>query len=80
MTVTVKMMSTLHRINDENRMIVKGAVDKSPERQTKSGQKDGIWEITKEDKEKIQRQNQEFSMEGFECWHLPSGNSGRTSA
>ena len=60
-----KMMSTLHRIDGENRMIVKGAVDRLLELTDRIWTKDGVREITEADKEKIQRQNQEFSMEGL---------------
>ena len=60
-----KMMSTLHRIDDENRMIVKGAVDRLLELTDRIWIKDGVREITEADKEKIRRQNQEFSMEGL---------------
>lgn len=60
-----KMMSTLHRIDDENRMIVKGAVDRLLELTDRIWTKGGVREITEADKEKIQRQNQEFSMEGL---------------
>ena len=60
-----KMMSTLHRIDDENRMIVKGAVDRLLELTDRIWTKDGVREITEADKEKIRCQNQEFSMEGL---------------
>ena len=60
-----KMMSTLHRIDGENRMIVKGAVDRLLDLTDRIWTENGIREITKEDKEKIQSQNQEFSMEGL---------------
>ena len=60
-----KMMSTLHRIDGENRMIVKGAVDRLLDLTDRIWTDNGIREITKEDKEKIQSQNQEFSMEGL---------------
>ena len=60
-----KMMSTLHRIDGENRMIAKGAVDRLLELTEKIWTKDGVREITEADKEKIKRQNQEFSMEGL---------------
>ena len=60
-----KMMSTLHKIDDENRMIVKGAVDRLLELTDRIWTKDGVREITEADKEKIRRQNQEFSMEGL---------------
>ena len=46
-------------------MIVKGAVDKLLERTEQIWTKEGIRKITEEDKEKIQRQNQKFSMEGL---------------
>ena len=60
-----KMMSTLHRIDGENRMIVKGAVDRLLELTDRIWTKDGVREITEADKEKIQMQNQDFSMEGL---------------
>ena len=60
-----KMMSTLHRIDGENRMIVKGAVDRLLDLTDRIWTENGIREITKEDKEKIQSQNQEFSIEGL---------------
>ena len=60
-----KMMSTLHRINGENRMIVKGAVDRLLELTERIWTKDGIREITEADKETIQQQNRDFSMEGL---------------
>ena len=60
-----KMMSTLHRIDGENRMIVKGAVDRLLERTERIWTKDGVREITEADREEIQRQNQDFSMEGL---------------
>ena len=59
------MMSTLHLIDGKNQMIVKGAVDKLLERTEQIWTKEGIRKITEEDKEKIQRQNQKFSMEGL---------------
>ena len=60
-----KRMSTLHRINGENRMIVKGAVDRLLELTERIWTKDGVREVTAADKEKIQLQNQEFSIEGL---------------
>jgi len=60
-----KMMSTLHRINGENRMIVKGAVDRLLELTERIWTKDGIREITEADKETIQQQNRDFSKEGL---------------
>ena len=60
-----KMMSTRHLIDGEDRIIVKGAVDNLLERTERIWTKDGVRDITAEDKDKIQRQNQEFSMEGL---------------
>ena len=60
-----KMMSTLHQIDGKNRMIVKGAVDRLLERTERIWTKAGVRELTEEEKEKIQKQNQEFSMEGL---------------
>ena len=60
-----KMMSTLHQIDGENRMIVKGAVDRLLERTERIWTKAGVRELTEEEKEKIRQQNQEFSMEGL---------------
>ena len=45
-----KMMSTLHRIDGENRMIVKGAVDRLLELTDRIWTKDGVREITEADK------------------------------
>ena len=60
-----KMMSTLHQIDGENRMIVKGAVDRLLERTERIWTKAGVRELTEEEKEKIRQQNQKFSMEGL---------------
>lgn len=60
-----KMMSTLHQIDGENRMIVKGAVDQLLERTERIWTKAGVRELTEKEKEKIRQQNQEFSMEGL---------------
>ena len=60
-----KMMSTRHLIDGEDRIIVKGAVDNLLERTERIWTKDGLRDITAEDKDKIQRQNQKFSMEGL---------------
>ena len=46
-------------------MIVKGAVDRLLELTERIWTKDGVREITEADKEKIQMQNQDFSMEGL---------------
>ena len=58
-------MSTLHRIDGENRMIVKGAVDRLLGVTEQIWTHDGIREITEADKITIQQQNQSFSMEGL---------------
>ena len=65
-----KLMSTAHNMNDAllqegHMMIVKGAVDRLLELTDRIWTKDGVREITEADKEKIRRQNQEFSMEGL---------------
>lgn len=60
-----KMMSTLHSIDGENRMIVKGAVDRLLELTDHIQTTEGIREITDEDKRMIRQQNRDFSMEGL---------------
>ena len=60
-----KMMSTLHFIDGENRMIVKGAVDRLLELSEHIQTTEGIREITDEDKRMIRQQNRDFSMEGL---------------
>lgn len=60
-----KMMSTMHRINCKNCMIVKGAVDRLLERTEQIWTSKGLRKITEEDKEQIQKCNREFSMEGL---------------
>ena len=60
-----KMMSTLHRINGENRMIVKGAIDCLMARTEWIWTSAGVRELTEKDKEIIRQQNQDFSMEGL---------------
>ena len=60
-----KMMSTLHRIDGENRMIVKGAVDRLLELSEHIRTAEGIREITEEDRIAIRKQNREFSMNGL---------------
>lgn len=74
-----KMMSTLHTIEGENRMVVKGAMDRLLELTEHIRTEEGIREITKEDKEIIRQQNQEFSMEGlrvlaFAYRQIPEGH------
>lgn len=60
-----KMMSTLHPMDGENRMIVKGAVDRLLELTDRIQTTEGIRRITDEDKKIIRQQNREFSMEGL---------------
>ena len=60
-----KMMSTLHRIDGKNRMIVKGAIDCLMARTEWIWTSAGVRELTEKDKEIIWKQNQDFSMEGL---------------
>lgn len=60
-----KMMSTLHTMDGENRMIVKGAVDRLLELTDHIQTTEGIRRITDEDKRMIRQQNRDFSMEGL---------------
>ncbi len=60
-----KMMSTLHRVDGENRMIVKGAIDCLMARTEWIWTSSGVRELTEKDKEIIWKQNQDFSMEGL---------------
>ena len=60
-----KMMSTLHRDDGENRMIVKGAIDCLMARTEWIWTSSGVRELTEKDKEIIRQQNQDFSMEGL---------------
>ena len=60
-----KMMSTLHRVDGENRMIVKGAIDCLMARTEWIWTSVGVRELTEKDKEIIRQQNQDFSMEGL---------------
>ena len=60
-----KMMSTLHRVDGENRMIVKGAIDCLMARTEWIWTSSGVRELTEKDKEIIRQQNQDFSMEGL---------------
>ena len=48
-----------------NHILTKGALDVILDRCISIATKEGVRPITKEDKEKIQSQNQEFSMEGL---------------
>ena len=74
-----KMMSTLHHIDGERRMIVKGAVDRLLDLTCRIQTSDGVREITDDDKERIRQQNHEFSMEGlrvlaFTYREIPEGH------
>ena len=74
-----KMMSTLHLIDGEYRMIVKGAVDRLLDLTDRIRTSEGIRKITEEDKEIIRQQNQEFSMDGlrvlaFTYRQIPEGH------
>ncbi len=74
-----KMMSTLHHIDGERRMIVKGAVDRLLDLTCRIQTPDGVREITDDDKERIRQQNHEFSMEGlrvlaFTYREIPEGH------
>ena len=60
-----KMMSPLHRIDGENRMIVKGAIDCLMARTEWIWTSSGVRELTEKDREIIRQQNQDFSMEGL---------------
>ena len=60
-----KMMSTLHQIDGENRMIVKGAIDCLMARTEWIWTSSGVRELTEKDREIIRQQNQDFSMEGL---------------
>ena len=60
-----KMMSTLHQVDGENRMIVKGAIDCLMARTEWIWTSSGVRELTEKDKEIIRQQNQDFSMEGL---------------
>lgn len=60
-----KLMSTVHTLQGEQTMIVKGAVDVLLTRMTSIRIGDTVRELTKEDKEKIEAQNLEFSRGGL---------------
>ena len=75
-----KMMSTLHSIDGENRMIVKGAVDRLLELSEHIQTTEGLREITDEDIRMIRQQNRDFSMEGlrvlaFTYRQVPEGHA-----
>mgnify|MGYP001105305774 FL=1 len=60
-----KLMSTVHTLQGAQTMIVKGAVDVLLTRMTSIRIGDTVRELTKEDKEKIEAQNLEFSRGGL---------------
>lgn len=60
-----KLMSTVHTLQGAQTMIVKGAVDVLLTRMTFIRIGDTVRELTKEDKEKIEAQNLEFSRGGL---------------
>lgn len=60
-----KLMSTVHTIQGQQLMIVKGAVDVLLTRMTSIRIGDTVRELTNEDKEKIEAQNLEFSRGGL---------------
>lgn len=60
-----KLMSTVHTFQGVQTMIVKGAVDVLLTRMTSIRIGDTVRELTKEDKEKIEAQNLEFSRGGL---------------
>ena len=65
-----KMMSTLHQIDGENRMIVKGAVDRLLE-QNEFGRKLEFENLRKKKKKKFGNKIRSFRWKDYECWHLP---------
>jgi P-type Ca2+ transporter type 2C len=60
-----KLMSTVHKINDETRMITKGAPDVLLSRVVKMATSNGIRDLTDEDRHKILQANLEFSKDGL---------------
>lgn len=60
-----KLMSTLHKIGGQYTMIVKGAVDVLLNRVDNIKENGNVRSITKEDKDKIEAQNLEFSKDGL---------------
>ena len=60
-----KMMSTLHRIDGENRMIVKGAVDVLLTRMDQIQIGSEVRPMTEQDRKNIEEQNQAFSRQGL---------------
>lgn len=60
-----KLMSTVHDIHNEYRMITKGAPDVLLDRATKVDTSEGMHDMTEEDKQKILKANQDFSENGL---------------
>lgn len=60
-----KLMSSVHKINGNNVLVVKGAVDVMINRICQIKTSTGIHDITKENKEEILKQNDIFSKEGL---------------
>ncbi|MXQ73106.1 HAD-IC family P-type ATPase [Clostridiaceae bacterium DONG20-135] len=60
-----KLMSTLHRIDEKNMILCKGAPDELIMRCTSIQREDGIHPITEADKESILNQNHAFAKAGF---------------
>ena len=60
-----KLMSTLHCLKDGHTMAVKGAVDVMLERTSYIQKGETVCPITEEEKEKIRRQNEEYSRNGL---------------
>lgn len=60
-----KLMSTLHELEGETRMLVKGAVDVLLRRMNRIQTSEGVREMTDADRECIAAQNQAFSEEGL---------------
>lgn len=60
-----KLMSTVHRFNGKQLMLTKGALDVILTRTVNMETSDGIRKLTDEDKNKIEKINREFSMNGL---------------
>jgi Ca2+-transporting ATPase len=60
-----KIMSTVHKVDDKTLMVTKGACDVLINRISKIQTSRGISPITEEDKEKIERANENFSKKGL---------------
>ncbi|MFJ5788473.1 cation-translocating P-type ATPase [Lysinibacillus sp. NPDC097162] len=60
-----KLMSTVNRINQQNIMITKGALDVLLSKITKINTSNGLLTITHEHKKKIEEVNRDFSMNGL---------------